>query len=207
MDCPYAQRVAHYFSPSPDAPEQRRTLTVTLRGRRVEVETAGGVFSGDRLDPGTTVLLDAVEDPPATGALLDLGCGWGPIALAMAAASPDARVLAVDVNERALGLTAGNAQRLGLRNVQTHLPEQLLADSPELQLDEIWSNPPIRIGKAALHELLRTWLPRLAPGGRAHLVVQRNLGSDSLHRWMAEELGRDVRRTTSVNGYRVLTVR
>ncbi|WP_235857089.1 class I SAM-dependent methyltransferase [Occultella glacieicola] len=199
--------MSHYFSVTPSGPERRREIEVPIRGHRVRLETAAGVFSGDRLDPGTTVLLDAVEDPPATGTLLDLGCGWGPIAIAMALASPEARVLAVDVNERALALTADNATRLGLTNVETHLPEDLLAAEPDLRLDALWSNPPIRIGKAALHEILRTWLPRLTPGARAQLVVQRNLGSDSLQRWIAAELGRDVTRLTSVNGFRVLTVR
>ncbi|WP_232847998.1 class I SAM-dependent methyltransferase [Occultella kanbiaonis] len=198
--------MSHYFSTTPSGPDRRREIDVALRGRRVRLETAAGVFSGDRLDPGTTVLLDTVDDPPATGTLLDLGCGWGPIAIAMALASPGARVLAVDVNERALALTADNAARLGLENVQTYLPEELLATEPDLRVDELWSNPPIRIGKAALHEILRTWLPRLTPGARAQLVVQRNLGSDSLQRWIAAELDRDVTRLTSVNGFRVLTV-
>ncbi len=198
--------VSHYFSTTPSGPDRRREIDVALRGRRVRLETAAGVFSGDRLDPGTTVLLDTLDDPPATGTLLDLGCGWGPIAIAMALASPGARVLAVDVNERALALTADNAARLGLENVQTYLPEELLATEPDLRVDELWSNPPIRIGKASLHEILRTWLPRLAPGARAQLVVQRNLGSDSLQRWIAAELDRDVTRLTSVNGFRVLTV-
>ncbi|WP_235939626.1 class I SAM-dependent methyltransferase [Occultella kanbiaonis] len=198
--------MSHYFSTTPSGPDRRREIDVALRGRRVRLETAAGVFSGDRLDPGTTVLLDTLDDPPATGTLLDLGCGWGPIAIAMALASPGARVLAVDVNERALALTADNAARLGLENVQTYLPEELLATEPDLRVDELWSNPPIRIGKASLHEILRTWLPRLAPGARAQLVVQRNLGSDSLQRWIAAELDRDVTRLTSVNGFRVLTV-
>jgi 16S rRNA (guanine1207-N2)-methyltransferase len=199
--------VSHYFSTTPSGPDRRREIDVAIRGRRVRLETAAGVFSGDRLDPGTTVLLDTVDDPPATGTLLDLGCGWGPVAIAMALASPGARVLAVDVNSRALALTADNAARLGLENVETYLPEELLATEPDLRLDELWSNPPIRVGKAALHEILQTWLPRLAPGARAQLVVQRNLGSDSLQRWIAAELDRDVTRLTSVNGFRVLTVR
>ncbi|MBZ2199222.1 methyltransferase [Ruania sp. N2-46] len=199
--------VSHYFSTTPSGPDRRREIDVAIRGRQVRLETAAGVFSGDRLDPGTTVLLDTVDDPPATGVLLDLGCGWGPIAIAMALASPGARVLAVDVNSRALALTADNAARLGLTNVETYLPEELLATEPDLRVDELWSNPPIRIGKAALHEILQTWLPRLAPGARAQLVVQRNLGSDSLQRWIAAELDRDVTRLTSVNGFRILTVR
>ncbi|MCK6212329.1 methyltransferase [Georgenia sp. EYE_87] len=196
----------HYFSAEPASPGELRPLTVRLRGREVTVQVAAGVFSGDRLDLGTRVLLDAVEDPPAAGTLVDVGCGWGPLTIAMAQASPGARVVAVDVNARARDLTARNARALGLDNVTVLPPEEVPALLPE-GIDEIWSNPPIRIGKGPLHELLREWLGRLRPDGRAQLVVQRNLGADSLHRWLAEELGTDVVRTASAKGFRVLTVR
>lgn len=195
----------HYFSTSPAAAGPTREIDVVLRGAAVRVTTAPGVFSGDRLDPGTRVLLDAVADPPATGTLVDLGCGWGPIALAMAAASPQARVVAVDVNERARELTARNAAALGLGNVVVAAPEEagpLVSDG----INELWSNPPIRVGKAVLHDLLRTWLGRLAPEGRSQLVVGKNLGADSLQRWIQTELGLPTDRLASSKGFRVLTV-
>ncbi len=184
-------------------------LTVTLDGTEVDVVTAGGVFSAERLDLGTRVLLREVPDPPAEGNLLDLGCGWGPLALAMARRSPRARVWAVDVNLRALRLTTENAARVRAANVRAAVPDDVPAD---VRFDAIWSNPPIRIGKAELHALLLRWLPRLAPGACAHLVVQRNLGADSLHAWLAASLpaalGRDVevQRARSAKGYRVLRV-
>lgn len=196
----------HYFSARPASPAETRTIDVVLRGRPVRVRTAPGVFSGDRLDPGTRVLLDAVPDPAPTGTLVDLGCGWGPITLALADAAPDARVVAVDVNERARDLTARNATALGHGNVVVAGPDDaadLVADG----IDELWSNPPIRIGKQALHELLRTWLGRLAPGGRALLVVSKNLGGDSLHRWIESELALPTSRLASAKGFRVLDVR
>ncbi|PYF99854.1 16S rRNA m(2)G 1207 methyltransferase [Georgenia satyanarayanai] len=196
----------HYFTARPASPGETRTIDVVLRGRPVQVRTAPGVFSGDRLDIGTRVLLDAVPDPAPTGTLVDLGCGWGPITLAMAAASPAARVVAVDVNERARDLTARNAAALGLGNVVATAPEEaggLVADG----IDELWSNPPIRIGKEALHELLRTWLGRLAPAGHARLVVSKNLGADSLQRWVETELGMPTERLSSSKGFRVLDVR
>ena len=179
---------------------------MTLRGREVTVGTDSGVFSAGRLDPGTTVLLSHAGDPPPSGTLLDLGCGWGPISLALAMASPAARVLAVDVNTRALELTAANAERLGLGNIETYPPEALLAAEPDLVLDAIWSNPPIRVGKPVLHAMLRTWLPRLAPGASAQLVVAKNLGADSLQRWITAELALPAQRATSVKGYRILAV-
>lgn len=197
--------VEHYFTAAPAGPQERRRLVVRLAGQDVEVETAGGVFSPGRLDLGTEVLLRAVPAPPPTGELLDLGCGWGPVALTLARRSPAARVWAVDVNERALDLVRSNAARLGLPGVVAARPQDVPAD---VRFDAIWSNPPIRVGKAALHELLRTWLPRLRPGGRAHLVVQRNLGADSLQAWLAAQWpgAVDVARLAGAKGYRVLEV-
>jgi 16S rRNA G1207 methylase RsmC len=203
----------HYFTAVPSGPARRRPLRVRLAGAVRELETAGGLFSPDRLDAGTAVLLATAPPPPATGHLLDAGCGWGALALTMALHSPGAVVWAVDVNTRALEVTAANAERLGLGGVRAVLPEQVPDD---VELAAMWSNPPVRVGKAALHELLLRWLPRLAPGAEAHLVVHRQLGSDSLQRWLAEQalpplggagVGARVERVDSVRGYRVLRVR
>ncbi|PID96606.1 MAG: 16S rRNA methyltransferase [Actinomycetales bacterium] len=193
----------HYFSATPAGTGQRRSVDIELAGRQVRVVTAGGVFSPERLDPGTAVLLRATPPPPEAGPLLDLGCGWGPIALTMGLLSPQADVYAVDINERALDLTRTNAASLGLDRVHACLPTQV---PEELRFDVIWSNPPIRVGKEALHDLLATWLPRLAPGGTAYLVVNKNLGADSLHRWLVVELGCRCARLASSRGFRVLAV-
>ena len=195
----------HYFTASPASPEQQRTLSIRLAGRDLTVRTAAGVFSPDGLDKGTAVLLREVPDPPATGNLLDLGCGWGPVALTLALRSPQASVYAVDVNERSLDLLRRNAASLGLDRVHASQPDGIPDD---VAFDVIWSNPPIRVGKAVLHEMLLHWLPRLAPGGAAYLVVQKNLGSDSLQRWLAEHLPREfeVGRYASDKGFRVLEV-
>jgi 16S rRNA (guanine1207-N2)-methyltransferase len=196
----------HYFDPEPAGPGREHHRTVTLQGREVKVRTGSGVFSADRLDPGTQVLLRHAGPVAAHGDLLDLGCGWGPLTLALANASPEATVWAVDVNERARELTAANARDNGLPNVRVRPPGGV---DPQVEFAAIWSNPPIRIGKEALHDLLLAWLPRLAPGGHAELVVRRNLGADSLHRWLQEALptGTTVERTASSKGYRVLVVR
>ena len=193
----------HYFTARPASADERRTLAVRLAGRDLQVTTAPGVFSPGRLDLGTQVLLRTVTDPPQDGDLLDLGCGWGPVALTMALRSPRARVWAVDVNERALDLLTRTARRHDLAGVRPVTPDAVPAD---VRFAALWSNPPIRIGKPALHALLATWLPRLAPGGAAHLVVQRNLGADPLHRWLEEELAVPVERVASAKGFRVLRV-
>lgn len=169
----------HYFTSAPGSDPKLRPITVTLAGRPYELTTAAGIFSPERIDTGTQVLLGNTPAPPPGGDLLDLGCGWGPIALTLALESPHARVWAVDVNERALDVVRRNARTLGLDNVNAVLP----ADVPEsVSFTTIWSNPPIRVGKNELHNLLDAWLPRLSEGSSGWLVVQRNLGSDSLQR-------------------------
>ncbi|GAB3549297.1 methyltransferase [Arthrobacter tumbae] len=194
----------HYFSGAPSGPDRRRQLRTILAGQERELVTSGGIFSPDGIDKGTAILLSAV--PPATGSnLLDIGSGWGPLALTMALQAPQARVVAIDVNERSLELTRENARRLDLANVAAMLPDDV---NPDVSFDTIWSNPPIRIGKEALHELLLRWLPRLAHGGTAWLVVQKNLGADSLQRWLAAELppDYDVGRTTTAKSFRILRI-
>lgn len=196
----------HYFSASPSSSENLRRIRVSLAGRDVEVTTAGGVFSPDHVDGGTAVLLANTPPPPPGGHLLDLGCGWGPIALSLAIDAPHATVWAVDVNERALDLVRRNAAELGLTNVNAVLPEDVPAD---VTFRTIRSNPPIRVGKDVLHGLLETWIPRLAERSDAWLVVQRNLGSDSLQRWLAASFDRgySVTRAATGRGFRVLKVR
>jgi len=161
-----------------------------------------GVFSGSRVDPGTLALLKESPHPPALGDLLDLGCGYGPIACALARRSPAATVWAVDVNSRALELTAANATSLGMSNLRAAGPDDVPAG---VVFKGIWSNPPIKVGKDALHELLLTWLDRLDAGAPAWLVVNRHLGSDSLAGWLGGN-GWAVRRAASKSGYRVLEV-
>ncbi len=196
----------HYFSASPASAENLRRIRVALAGRDVEVTTAAGVFSPDHIDSGTGVLLANTPPPPPGGDFLDLGCGWGPIALSLALQSPHATVWAVDVNERALDLVRRNAQSLGLENVNAALPDDVPDD---VAFRTIRSNPPIRVGKNQLHGLLERWIPRLAERSDAWLVVQRNLGSDSLQRWLAAtfDQGYSVHRAATGRGFRVIRVR
>ncbi|MBV9203978.1 MAG: methyltransferase [Actinobacteria bacterium] len=192
----------HYFSPRPRAPHRPGRVRVILPDVYLELATDAGVFSPGRLDPGTRLLLEESPAPPPAGDLLDLGCGYGPIACALAARSPGSSVWAVDVNERALDLCARNASAAGLANVRCVTPGDPLIPA---RFAGIWSNPPVRIGKDALHLLLAGWLARLAAGGRGYLVASRNLGADSLHRWLAAQ-GWPVTRLAARSGYRLLQV-
>ena len=195
----------HYFSQEPKSNYQPKEIELDIAGEVFKVNTASGTFSPLRLDVGTSVLIDHLELAPKDGNILDLGCGWGPIALNLAKNSPKAKVWAVDVNSRSLELTAANAKTVGLNNIQTATPDSAPKD---IKFSGIWSNPPIRIGKKELHELLLSWLPRLENGASAYLVVQKNLGSDSLQKWLSETLvdGYEVSRLTSVKTYRILKV-
>lgn len=195
----------HYFSAEPTAPEVRSEIVFNVAGRDYRLTVAAGVFSASRLDPGTAVLLRKGDLPTAAiaGTFLDLGCGYGPIACVLASEAPRAVVHAVDVNSRARELTALNAGVLGLADrVRVAAPDDVPAD---VTFDQIWSNPPTHVGKAELRALMERWLPRLAPDGVAWLVINRNLGGDSLHAWLADT-GWAVERIASQRGFRVLKV-
>jgi len=196
----------HYFASTPESELKLRTIHAKIAGNIYELQTANGIFSPEHIDTGTKVLLANVPAPPPGGNLLDLGCGWGPIALTLALESPRATVWAVDVNERALDLVRRNAAIVGATNIRAVTPDQVPDD---VTFTTIWSNPPIRVGKNELHGLLEKWLPRLDLDSDGWLVVQRNLGSDSLHRWMQATFPEEFTfvRTATNKGFRVLRVR
>lgn len=206
MPTPQPERADHYFAADPGTPSAPQRIELVLpEGRLVHLTTDRGTFSPDRVDPGTRALLADGPATPSGGVLADVGCGYGPIAVALALRSgPDATVWAIDVNERARSLCRANAEANGVGDrVRVVAPDEVPVD---LVVDQIWSNPPIRIGKAALHDLLATWLGRLAPAtGSAELVVQKHLGADSLARWLAAQ-GWPTERTASRAGYRILHV-
>jgi 16S rRNA G1207 methylase RsmC len=198
--------VDHYFSPDPGAdPGARRTVEFRVGGRGYALAASGGVFSAGRLDPGTAVLLRkaVLPGPDVTGPLLDLGCGYGPIACVLASVAPGVTVWAVDVNTRARELAAANATTQGVaERVRVVAPDEVPAG---VRFAQIWSNPPVRVGKPELHAMLDRWLPRLVPDGVAWLVIARHLGGDSLQQWLIGQ-GWAATRHASQKGYRVLRV-
>ena len=201
-DAPRNLPTPHYFNAEPEVASARRTIEVSLADGTFSIQTDTGVFSHGRVDAGTKVLLMEAPALPAQGTFIDLGCGAGPMAMTMARRSPQSSVWAIDVNERARQLTRDNATSLMLTNVTVSSPDDV---PQELLFDVIWSNPPIKAGKKELHDLLTRWLERLTPQGVAVLVVNKNLGSDSLAKWLGD-LGWNVKRISSRQGYRVLLV-
>lgn len=195
----------HYFSEAPGSRSRPAQVSLELPELHLELRTDRGVFSPTRIDPGTRVLLEALPElsylPP--GDLVDLGCGYGPIACALAARNPGRHVWAVDVNDRARDLCEHNAAAAGLAARLTVVSER---DRPTAPVVAIVSNPPVRVGKQVLHELLLTWLDLLVDGGEAWIVVHRHLGADSLARWLQQECGWTVERERSRQGYRVLRI-
>ncbi len=189
----------HYFDPG-DGEWTSREIRVVLDGHEFTLETAASTFSPEHLDTGTRILLETVPDP--IGTVLDIGCGWGPIALTAALRSSESVVWGIDVNQRALELTRRNAVRVGVSNVTVGLPDEVPAD---LRFATIWSNPPIRVGKAELHAILETWIPRLNPGGEAWLVVAKSLGAESLQKWLGERWpDAEVSTAEIAKGFRVI---
>lgn len=192
--------MAHYFDETPGVDSDLRSVDVALADVAFTMQTDRGVFSHGHVDTGTALLLREAPTPPARGDLLDLGCGSGAIALTLALRAPEATVWAVDPNERARDLTAENAKRNGITNVRVCAPDEVPDD---IEFATVWSNPPIRIGKTALHDLLDHWLRRLDEAGSAVLVVQKHLGADSLQRWLSEQ-GFPTERLASRGGFRLL---
>jgi 16S rRNA (guanine1207-N2)-methyltransferase len=191
-----------YFTREPHARSRPTTVHLALRDVELDLITDHGVFAYGQLDRGTDLLLRTIPKPPVDGNLLDLGCGYGAIALVLARWAPEATIWAVDVNQRALALCERNAKMLGARNVTVAAPEDVPAP---IRFAGLYTNPPVRVGKEPLHDLLTTWFDRLLPDAHAYLVMQRNLGSDSLARWLAGR-GHTVERLRSRTGYRVLDV-
>ncbi len=198
----------HYFSSTPSGDFKPHSVQVELAGERVSVVTSSGIFSPAGIDKGTAILLAEAPEPQGPR-VLDIGTGWGPLTLTLAKKLPGAEVIGVEVNSRSAELTRMNAEKLSLANVQVFAPDDV---DPALRFNTIWSNPPIRVGKDVLHGILRQWIPRLAPDGHAYLVVQKNLGSDSLQKWLVQDLQEsypgefEVSRYATSKGFRLIQV-
>lgn len=208
---------SQYFSRSPAVDSDEREIGLSLADLELRFTTDRGVFSNNRIDAGTRLLLQEAPHPTSSMTnVCDLGCGYGPIAVSLAKRSPTSAVWAVDLNERAVALTARNGALNDCADIHAVVVDadgSALDGTPadiealaNTRFDGMWSNPSIRIGKPAMHRMLTIWLDRLTPDGTAWLVVQRHLGADSLADWMTEQ-GWATSRVCSRAGYRLLEVK
>jgi 16S rRNA G1207 methylase RsmC len=194
----------HYFSQQPDSAAKPHLVSFEVGGVPFQAKSESGTFSVQKLDRGTEILLRSFDAFPSEGNVLDIGCGWGPISLAVAKHRPNTSVWALDVNQRSLRLTAENAKTNGIENIRAVQADEIPGN---LTFSGIWSNPPIRVGKQVLHLLMQTWIPRLEPGASAMLVVQKQLGAESFEKWLASEFPHmRVDRPYQDKGYRVIRV-
>ncbi|OUM95042.1 MAG: 16S rRNA methyltransferase [Thermobacillus sp. ZCTH02-B1] len=193
----------HYYTKSPRSESDRRRFEAVLRGRRLTFETDAGVFSRSGVDFGSRLLIETAEIPDGAR-VLDVGCGYGPIGLAIAASLPNARVTMVDINERAVELARANAGLNGIRNV-TVLESDLLEAVRGQTFDAVLTNPPIRAGKAVVHRIFAEAREVLAPGGALWVVIRKQQGAPSATAKLEELFGPDhVRTAARDKGYHVL---
>ncbi|MDO7908359.1 class I SAM-dependent methyltransferase [Paenibacillus sp. JX-17] len=191
----------HYYSRQPDTAHDRHALEVTLRGQKLRLTSDAGVFSKNGVDYGSKVLIEAMELPPAA-AVLDVGCGYGPIGLTAARMVPGGHVTMIDINGRAVELAKENAERNAISNV-TILQSDLFQEIEGQSFDVILTNPPIRAGKSTVHAIFEKSFEQLNEGGSLWVVIQKKQGAPSAQAKL-EELFGEVEEVTKDKGYRIL---
>lgn len=188
-----------YFTPNPLSKSNPRSIELDYRGRRFIFKTDSGVFSKDGLDEGSRVLLDSLGEA-VSGRVLDIGCGWGPVGIIVAALNPNASLCFSDVNERALKLTEEN---LRLNHISAQVLQSDGFERLEGFYDHILFNPPIRSGKENIYRLFRESADHLSPSGYLHIVIRKQQGAESAQRYLST-LFTEVIRTARSSGYHVL---
>lgn len=192
----------HYYTARPQAAHDEAEFTATLRGMELRFVTDAAVFSRERVDFGSALLIEAMRIAPAD-TVLDLGCGYGPIGLMAARLAPEGRVYMVDVNERAAALAQRNLAENGVTNAEVRVGDGL-EPVRGIQFDKVLTNPPIRAGKAAIYRMLDDAHQALVPGGSIWVVIQTKQGAPSMKKKLQELFGNvaDVEREA---GYHVFT--
>jgi 16S rRNA (guanine1207-N2)-methyltransferase len=196
----------HYFTERPRSRSNRRTLRFLYKGEVLSFQVDRGIFAASGLDPGTALLVEAM-DPRPTDAVLDLGCGWGAVGVAAAKATPKGRVVLVDVNRRATGLAKGNLARNGIESAEVRVGSLYTPVEGE-RFDLIVSNPPYRAGRPTILALLEGAPAHLTPDGRLLLVGKGSQGILFYQHWLEAHWGADaVAIRGRGGGYRVLEAR
>ncbi|WP_431028444.1 class I SAM-dependent methyltransferase [Lysinibacillus sp. LZ02] len=192
----------HYYSNKPQTESKPRQWKFTLLGSVFTFETDAGVFSKSEVDFGSRVLIDAFEIPEATGDILDVGCGYGPIGLSIAKAHPERFVHMMDVNTRAIALAQKNAQLNGIQNVRIFESDGLAAVG-DLKAAAILTNPPIRAGKETIFRFYNESYEKLVEAGELWVVIQKKQGAPSTVSYL-EEMFSEVDVVEKKKGYWII---
>lgn len=193
----------HYYSSQPSSESNRKKINVKLGKDDFTLLTDAGVFSKDKVDTGSKVLIEAAQNTSfPEGNLLDLGCGYGVVGLALAKKFSKREIEMVDVNERALSLSKDNAHLNQVKNVKIY-QSNIFEEIQNKKFAGIISNPPIRAGKKVVHQILSEACNHLRDGGKLQIVIQRKQGAPSAKKKMKEVFG-NVERIELKKGYWVL---
>jgi 16S rRNA (guanine1207-N2)-methyltransferase len=169
----------HYYSKKPQIESSPRQWKFNLLGNWFQFETDRGVFSKSEVDFGSRTLIEFFQLPEVEGAIFDIGCGYGPIGLALAKANPDRMIYMMDVNERAISLAKKNAEINGIQNVRIFESDGLSAVDQEVQAAAILTNPPIRAGKEVIFKFYDGAYDKLVTNGELWVVIQKKQGAPS----------------------------
>ncbi|MGE5674618.1 MAG: class I SAM-dependent methyltransferase [Mycobacterium leprae] len=191
----------HYYTARPEAEHAEEQFTATLRGMEITFTTDRAVFSRERVDFGSTLLIETMQIDP-TDTVLDLGCGYGPVGIVAGRLAANGKVYMVDVNERACDLARRNLAANGVTNAEVRSGDGL-APVRGIVFDKIITNPPIRAGKAVIYQMIHDAHDALKHGGSIWVVIQTKQGAPSMKRHLEEVFGNvaDVDRKA---GYHIL---
>jgi 16S rRNA (guanine1207-N2)-methyltransferase len=174
----------HYYTAKPETAHDEARFTAELRGMTFEFVTDSAVFSRDRVDFGSALLIEAMQIRP-TDTVLDLGCGYGPIGMTAAKLAPEGKVYMVDVNERAAGLARRNLEANGVTNAEVRVGDAL-EPVTGIQFDTVLTNPPIRAGKQTIYKMIDEAYAALKPDGAIYVVIQTKQGAPSMKKKLSE---------------------
>ena len=193
----------HYYSNKPQTESKPRQWKFTLLGNVFIFETDSGVFSKSEVDFGSRVLIETFQIPEIEGAILDVGCGYGPIGLSIAKQNPECTVYMMDINERAVALSKKNAQVNGVQNVRIFESDGLASVEDGLQVAAILTNPPIRAGKETVFKFYDGAYEKLSAGGELWIVIQKKQGAPSTVNHL-EEMFTEVEVVEKKKGYWII---
>ena len=188
-----------YYTADPSSESRPVPCAFPYRGHGLSFMTDAGVFSKGELDAGSRLLLDAL--PPLQGDVLDIGCGWGAIGIAVAKANKQARVTMLDVNRRALGLCQANCLRNGV--TAEILESDGMAAVLDRKFDAIITNPPIRAGKQVIYKMFAEAAASLNAEGALYLVIRKQQGAESCVKYL-KTLFNEVEKLDKSAGFWVL---